>query len=214
MADATYVDWLTQYSIYKYCRGATANRPAWTFCYGFNAPDAQLVMAGAIAAQNNPYELRVPQMNTSVGYAFRDKIFRWLAQSTRPIYRSQSLAPVLIIYSPLNRDFLDTMYEGGLVVTPNPPGRDRQWMGTKSNTPLNMEYLADYRGLALFCLQHQIPMDIIPINLLSLEKLLEYQVLILPYMAILNMAEQNLLLQAVHAGTSLIVSGLKPGGLI
>ncbi len=211
MADASYEDWLTQYSIYKYCRGATANRPAWAFCYGFNAPDAQLVMAGAIAAQNNPYELRVPQMNTSVGCAFRGKMYRWLAQHSQPIYQAQSLAPVLIIYSARNRDFLDTMYEGGLVVTPHPPDRDRQWMGTKVNTPLNMEYLGDYRGLALFCLQHQIPIDIIPINLLTLEKLLEYQALILPYMAMLNMTEQNLLLQAVHAGASLIVSGPEPG---
>ena len=211
MADASYDDWIAQYNTYKYCRGATMDKPSWAFSYGYNDPDAQLVMAGAVAAQNNPYELRTPKMTTTVGMEFRGMMYNWIAEHSRLIFRSKSLAPVAVIYSARNRDFLDTMYQGGLIVSGDSKYRDRRWLGAKAGSPLYQEYMGDYRGLSLMLYQNQIPADIYPINRIDNALLSNYPVLVLPYMAILDDAEKGLLLQAVRNGATLIVSGPKPG---
>lgn len=213
MADASYDDWIAQFSSYKYCRGATMDRPSWAFSYGFNDPDAQLVMAGAIAAQNNPYELRTPKMTTTVGIEFRGMMYNWIAEYSKLIFSSKSLASVAIIYSSRNRDFLDAMHHGGggLIVSGNSNHRDRRWLGHKPGSPLYQEYMGDYRGLGLMLYQNQIPTDIYPINRVDSKLLQDYPVLVLPYMAMLEEDEKALLLQAVRSGSTLIVSGPKPG---
>lgn len=211
MADASYDDWVSQYSSYRYCRGATMDRPSWAFSYGFNEPDAQLVMAGTIATQNNPYELRVPKMTTSVGMEFRGMMYNWIAKYSALIFRSKSLAPVAIVYSARNRDFLDAIHQGGLIISGTSKFRDRSWLGTKTGSPLHHEYMGDYRGLSLLLYQHQIPTDIYPITRIDSELLSQYPVLVLPYMAILDEDEKQLLLRAVKKGSTLIVSGPKPG---
>ncbi|MEA1948306.1 MAG: twin-arginine translocation signal domain-containing protein [Thermodesulfobacteriota bacterium] len=211
MADASYDDWMAQYNIYKYCRGATMDRPSWAFCYGYNDADSQLVMAGAIAAQNNPYELRVPKMTTSVGMEFRGMMYNWIAKYSKHIFRSQPIAQVAVLYSERNRDFLDALYKGGMVVSASPPMRDRQWLGMKEGTPLTLDYIGDYRGLSIFLFQHQIPADIFPMSRVSEDLIGNYKVLVLPYMAIITEAEKEMLLKAVLNGSTLIVSGPKPG---
>lgn len=211
MADASYDDWVAQLASYKYCRGATMDRPSWAFSYGFNDPDAQLVMAGAIAAQNNPYELRTPKMTTTVGMEFRGMMYNWIADHSKLIFRSKSLAPAAVIYSARNRDFLDTLHQGGLIISGDSEYRDRRWLGSKPGSPLYQEYMGDYRGLSLMLYQNQIPTDIYPIDRVDGELLGNYPVLVLPYMAVLGEDEKELLLQAVHDGATLIVSGPKSG---
>ena len=211
MADASYDDWIAQFSSYKYCRGATMDRPSWAFSYGYNDPDAQLVMAGSVATQNNPYELRTPKMTTSVGVEFRGMMYNWIAKYSKLIFRSKSLAPAAIIYSARNRDFLDAMYQGGLITSGQSKHRDRRWLGTKSGSPIHMEYMGDYRGLSLLLYQNQVPTDIYPITRIDSELLSNYPVLVLPYMAILAEDEKQLLLRAVKKGSTLIISGPKPG---
>jgi hypothetical protein len=210
MADASYDDWIAQFSSYKYCRGATLDKPSWAFTYGFNEPDAQLVMAAAIAAQNNPYELRVPKMTTTVGMEFRGMMYNWIAKHSKQVFLSQSLSRVAIIYSARNRDFLDAMYNGGMVISQT-SHRDRRWLGSRERSPVNHEYMGDYRGLSLLLYQHQIPTDIFPISRIDNTLLNQYPVLVLPYMAILDEAEQEMLLAAVRNGATLIVSGPEPG---
>ena len=211
MAEASYDDWIAHYSIYKYCRGATLDRPSWAFSPGYNAPDAQLVMAEAIAAQNNPYELRTPRRATTVGMEFRGLMYNWIAKYSKPIFRSSSLSPVAIIYSARNRDFLDTLFEGGKVVSGNSKHRDRRWLGSKEQSPVNLEYMGDYRGLSLMLYQNQIPADIYPINRVDEDLLRNYPVLVLPYMAIVSENEKQMLLQVVRSGATLIVSGPRSG---
>ncbi len=211
MADASYDDWMSQYNIYKYCRGATMDRPSWAFCYGYSDSDAQLVMAGAIAAQNNPYELRVPKMTTTVGMEFRGLMYNWIKNYSKGIFKSKSIAPAIVLYSERNRDFLDATHEGGMVISEKPPLRNRQWLGTKAGTPLNLEYMGDYRGLSIFLFQHQIPADIYPFSRVNVDLLRNYRVIVLPYMATLTEDEKKMLLQAVHDGATLIVSGTRPG---
>lgn len=211
MAEASYDDWTVMHNIFKYCRGATMDRPSWVFCYGYNEADAQLVMASAISAQNNPYELRTPEMTTTVGVAFREMMFKWIERYSQPIFRSKSLAPVAVIYSERNRDFLDALHSGGIFYSPAPPGRGRKWLGKKSESPLELEYLGDYRGLSLLLYQHQIPTDIYPFSRVEEASLEKYKVLVLPYMASLRESEKEMLLQVVRNGSTLIVSGPKPG---
>ena len=211
MADASYDDWIAQYSSYKYCRGATMDRPSWAFSYGFNDTDAQLVMAGAVASQNNPYELRTPKMNTSVGRDFLGMMYNWVARYSKQIFRSKSLAPVAVLYSERNRDFLDTPKSGGKVVSDAPPRLDRQWFGSKDGSPKNIEYMGDYRGLSVLLYQHQIPTDIYPFSRVDVDLLKNYRIIVLPYMTILTEKEKEMLLLAVRDGATLIVSGPKPG---
>ncbi len=211
MAEASYDDWIAQYNTYKYCRGATMDRPSWVTCPGFNDPDAQLVMAAAVAAQNNPYELRVPKMTTTVGMEFRGLMYNWIANYSKLIFRSQSLSPVAIIYSARNRDFLDTLFTGGMIVSGSGKHRDRQWLGRKEGSPIYQEYMGDYRGLSIMLYQNQIPADIYPINRIDVNLLRNYPVLVLPYMAIVTETEKEMLLQAVREGATLIVSGPKSG---
>ena len=211
MAEASYEDWLILHGLYHYCRGAALNRPSWAYCYGYSGDDAQLVMASAVASQNNPYELRIPEMTTSMGMEFRGMMYRWIAGHAKPIYQSTSIAPVAVLYSPRNRDFLDAYHTGGVYIGTAPPGRDRRWRGAKAESPWNMEYMGDYRGLSLFLFEHQIPTDIYPINCVNGKILQRYKVLVLPYMAILTRDEKELSLQAVRNGATLIVSGTEPG---
>lgn len=211
MAMAGYEDWLILHGMYKYCRGATSDRPSWAFCYGYDDDDAQLVMASAVAAQNNPYELRVPEMTSTVGMEFRGMMYRWIAGHSKQIFRSTSIAPVAILYSERNRDFLDAHYSGGVFTGTVPPGRDQHWRANKAESPVNMNYMGDYRGLSFLLFQHQIPTDIHPMSRINSDTLQKYKVLILPYMAILTQNEKEMLLQAVHNGTTLIVSGPNPG---
>jgi hypothetical protein len=211
MAEASYDDWMVMHNMYKYCRGATIDRPSWVFCYGYDEYDAQLVLASAVAAQNNPYELRIPKMTSSVGMAFRQMMFSWIEQYSKQIFRSRSLAPAAVIYSERNRDFLDIPYHGGMYITYSAPRRDRIWFGDKERSVLKMKYLGDYRGLSMLLFQNQIPTDIYPISRVDVNLLQNYQVLVLPYMAILTEDEKGMLLKAVSDGATLIVSGPKPG---
>jgi len=211
MADAGYDDWIAQYCSYKYFRGATMDRPSWAFCYGYKEPDAQLVMAGAIAAQNNPYELRTPRMTTTVGRDFRGMMYRWITNYSKPIFRSTSIAPVAVIHSERNRDFLDALHSGGMVLQHAGPTRGRRWLGNKEGSPKNLTYMGDYRGISVLLYQLQIPTDIFPFSRINAELLASYKVIFLPYMASLSQAEKNLLLEAVKRGSTLIVSGPQPG---
>lgn len=211
MAEASYDDWIVMHNIFKYCRGATMDRPSWVFCYGFNESDAQLVLASAVAAQNNPYELRTPEMTSTVGNEFREMMFKWVESYSKPIFRSNSVAPVAVIYSERNRDFLDALHAGGIFYSTAPPGRGRKWLGKKSESPQVLEYMGDYRGLSLLLYQQQIPTDIFPFSRVDADLLKRYKVIVLPYMASLTTEEKKILLEAVQNGTTLIVSGPKPG---
>jgi len=211
MAEASYDDWTVLHNIYRYCRGATMDKPSWVFCYGYDEADAQLVLASAVAAQNNPYELRTPEMTSTIGNDFREMMFKWIKEYSKPIYHSQSIAPVAVIYSERNRDFVDATHEGGVFYATSALAKNRQWLGKKGESPQQLEYMGDYRGICLFLFQHQVPTDIFPFSRISSDLLERYRVIVLPYMASINSEEKDMLLKAVTNGTTLIISGPEPG---
>ena len=116
-------------------------------------------------------------MTTTVGIEFRGMMYRWIARHAKQIYRSKSVAPVAVLFSERNRDFLDGHRTGGVFFGTESPGRDRQWHGAKEESPLNMQYMGDYRGLRLALFQHQIPTDIHPMSRISEQVLQQYKVL-------------------------------------
>lgn len=211
MAEASYDDWIAMHNMYKYCRGASMNRPSWAYSYGFNEADAQLVLASAVAAQNNPYELRTSRRGSSVGMEFRETQFNWIKRYSKQFFRSNSLASVAVLYSERNRDFLDTTEKGGVYVSSTLPRRDRSWLGGRSSTAAELEYMGDYRGLSLLLFQNQIPADVYPISRVDSELLSNYTTLVLPSMVSLSKAERKSLLAAVKNGSSLIITGEDAG---
>ena len=212
MAEATYDDWIALYSIYKYCRGATMDRPSWAFSYGYAEADAQLVLATSIASQNNPYELRTPLMGSSIGSEFRELQFSWIKRYSKQIFRSRSLASVAVLYSERNRDLLDITKLGGVAVSDSYPFRDRGWIvGPVNSSIVELEYLGDYRGMSLLMYQNQIPTDIYPVTRVDSDLLANYSVIVAPSMASLTEEEKSLLLASVKEGSTLIITGEEAG---
>lgn len=211
MAEASYDDWVAMHSVYKYCRGATMDRPSWVFSSGYNEADAQLVLASAIASQNNPYELRTSMRGSSIGVEFRDTQFNWIKRYSKQIFRSRSLASVAVLYSERNRDLLDITERGGMYVSSATPRRDRSWLGGRNSSAAELEYLGDYRGLSLLLFQNQIPTDIYPISRVDSELLSNYSTLVLPSMVSLSEEEKSRLLAAVKRGSTLIITGAEAG---
>lgn len=194
MAEASYDEWLTLYNSYKCCRGATLDSPSWVLCYGYNKTDAQLVLASAVAAQNNPYALSVSNIDSSVEVDIRRTFFHWIKRYSPHIFQSDSIASVAIIYSERNRDFLDIKGQDDMPISSDNP-----------------DYLDDYQGLSHFFYQHQIPTDIYPFSRIDGELLNRYSVLVLPSMATISKDEKLILLGAVRNGVTLILTGTEQG---
>ena len=194
MAGASYDEWIALYNIYTCCRGTMTDNPSWLYCYGHDKADAQLVVASAIAAQNNPYALSVSTLASSAETSFRDIYFNWIKIYSKQIFHSVSAASVAVIYSERNRDFLDI--------------KSQDEMPVSSDNP---EYLEDYRGLSAFFYQYQIPADIYPFSRVDEALLARYSVLVLPFMASISKDEKLMLLGAVRNGATLILTGNEQG---
>jgi hypothetical protein len=194
MAGASYDEWIALHNIYKCCQGTTRDNLSWVYCYGHQEADAQLVVASAIAAQNNPYALSLPSTSSSVGLDFREAYFHWIQSYSKQIFQSVSVAPVAVLYSERNRDFLDINARDNMPVSSDAP-----------------EYLEDYRGLSTFLYQHQIPTDVYPFSRVDDALLARYSVLVLPFMASISKDEKLMLLSAVRNGATLILTGTEQG---
>lgn len=88
--------------------GVDRPKPSWILTYGCRERDsAQLeVCPGGEGA--NFYENRGPQMADSVGL-WRTTLFRWIVAHEDDFYTGESAAEVGLLYSPRNRDLLDTV---------------------------------------------------------------------------------------------------------
>lgn len=212
MTHASLPDWLCLLQIYKYCQGASRQRSRWAFTYGYRDADAQLVMASALAAQLNPYETRIPQMVTTVGEAYRERMFTWIADHSREIYDATSTASVALVYSPQSRDFVDgTLRGGGLYVTPVQPYPALYWQLEPDQSVLVHDFMAEYRGWGMLLIQNQVPFDVVTTNQMDAETLRRYKVLVLPQAAALSDDQRDLLAAYARAGGTLIVTGDKSG---
>ena len=226
MTHANEDDWASLAAMFKFGRGADRGRAAWTFTYGFEPDDAEAVLAEALAAQVCPYELKVPEMTTTVGADYRRRVFGWIRAHEDILFRSESAARVAVVHSSASRDYRDgacVLGQGplpdehcgvSLYATWQRPDPDLAWWTSDLDDSLYQSiYLAEYRGFVKALMRLHVPHDVIPAARLPVEALSAYDLLILPDPLALSDAEAAALRGFVEAGGRLLVTGPSPGAL-
>ncbi len=109
MKAATLHDWLALRTMIAFARAVDRGKPSWILTYGYAARDSAQLAGFTVAEGANFYETKGPQMADSVGSAFRTALFGWIAAHTAELYMTESAAEVAVLYSPRNRDLIDTV---------------------------------------------------------------------------------------------------------
>jgi len=204
-------DWISYISMQKYIKAASGNKPAWSFAYGKQANDAELVMAEILASGNNPYELKIPEMTTTVGAAYRTKMFGWIKANESLLWQNSS-ARVAVLSSPASRDFVDQAKGEGMYVTTTSGGDSLWWNDEPAQSAYQRQYIAEYRGMIKLLVHNHIPFDAV-IKPPSAADLAKYQTLILPDVEALSDADAAIIRTYVNNGGHVIVTGSNPGGM-
>lgn len=108
MANATLEQWLAFRTMLGFARAADRGKPSWILTYGYQPRDARQLAGLALASGSNFYETRGPSMADTVSSEARRDLFAWVAQHVRDVYDAAPLADVGLVYSPRNRDLLDS----------------------------------------------------------------------------------------------------------
>ncbi len=221
-------DWLTKIALAKFARGADKGRPTWVFSYGNRPWDAELVMATAFASQANPYETKTPEMATTVGAAFRKRMYSWADRHTAAIYDSIPAAKVAVLYSSLTRDYVDYPYGFALFTDTEPPtingkdpksstgyrGPDKEWWSDeKRDSAAALEFLGEYRGFIKALSHLHVPFAVEAMQKLTAAHLQRYHTLVAPNLTAVTDQQAKLLSDFVAGGGNLIITGLLPTGL-
>jgi hypothetical protein len=210
MRNAQEDDWISFISALKYTRAASGNKPSWVFNYGKQADDAELVMAEALAAGNNPYELKVPEMTTTVGVDYRTRMFGWAQKNSPYLFEAVSGAEVAVLHSSPSRDYVDKFQGLGMFVTWD--SNDSLWWAEEPiDSAYARQYLAEYRGMVKLLVHEHIPFDSVVRP--DLAELSSYEMVILPDIEAISDAEADILRQYVQNGGHLVVTGPNPTGL-
>ncbi len=204
-------DWISYISMQKYIKAASGNKPAWSFAYGKQADDAELVMAEILASGNNPYELMIPEMTTTVGAAYRTKMFGWIKANESLLWQNSS-ARIAVLYSPASRDFVDQAKGEGMYATTASGGDSLWWNDDSAQSAYGRQYIAEYRGMIKLLVHNHIPFDAV-VKPASAAELTKYQTLILPDMEALSDADAQIIRTYVDNGGHVIITGPNPGGL-
>jgi hypothetical protein len=209
MRDADADDWISMAVMMKHGRGASRPHPSWIFAYGLKDEDAEHVIALAVATGNNPYESKIPVMNTSVGAAYRGRLFAWLERNTE-IYRSESANPIAVLFSSESRDFLDRDAGVGLYTSQN-PADSLWWSENPPDSAKELDYLGDYRGM-LKCLIHaHLPCEVVTAPHATAATLERYRMLVAPSPIAASDALITTLCDWVKGGRTLVLSGPDAG---
>jgi hypothetical protein len=210
MREAKPDDWISLIGMFKFAKGASGKKPSWMFTYGKEPDDALLVMAEALATGNHPYETKIPLMTTTVGPAYRKRMFSWIKREQQRLFESESLAKVAVYYSPESRDYLDKSAGSGLFASTK--SKDPLWWSSEQEDSVyGRTYLAEYRGIIKWLANNHIPFDIIARP--DAAELSRYQTIIAPSLGAIMDEDANLLDEYVAAGGDLIVTGPRPAML-
>jgi hypothetical protein len=109
MRSATLDQWLAFRTMIAFARATDWGKPSWILTYGFQARDSARLAGFVLAEGANFYENKGPQMAASVGSGWRTTLFGWIAAHEADLYRVGSAAEVGLLYSPRNRDLIDTV---------------------------------------------------------------------------------------------------------
>ncbi|MBI3963132.1 MAG: hypothetical protein HY335_10280 [Deinococcus sp.] len=108
MNEATLDQWLAFRTMIAFARAADRGKPSWILTYGYQPRDSAQLAGLVLAEGANFYETQGPGMAETVGEAFRTQLFGWIAAHEADLYQSQSAAQVGLVFSPRNRDLLDS----------------------------------------------------------------------------------------------------------
>ncbi len=204
--DASEDDWLSFAAMMKHARGCSDPRSTWAFCYGLEEPDAERTMALAIAAGCSPYETKIPEINTSVGSAYRKRMYSWLEKHPQ-LLLSRPASTTAILYSSSSRDVLDRADAVALYTSLN-PNDDLWWSNQAEDLATESEYVADYRGMCKMLFQAHVPFEVISTPHATKEKLAACKVLLVPSPAALATATIDILEAWVSvAGGTIVFTG-------
>jgi PKD repeat protein len=168
------------------------------------------VMAEALAAGNNPYELQVPEMTTTVGVDYRTRMFGWAQKNSPYLFEAEAGARVAVLYSSPSRDYVDKFQGLGMFVTWD-SNDSLWWAGDPIDSAYERQYLAEYRGMVKLLVHEHIPFDSVVRP--DLAELSSYETVILPDIEAISDAEADILRQYVQNGGHLVVTGPNPTGL-
>ncbi|WP_181389675.1 Ig-like domain-containing protein [Leucothrix pacifica] len=208
MRNAREDDWISFISALKYSRAATGEKPSWTFTYGVNQDDAQQVMAQALIAGNNPYELKVPEMATTVDPAFRARMFNWSKVNAPYLFESESTANTGILFSSPSRDYVDQFTGLGMFATTDDGGDDLWWAAGEIDSVYQRNYLAEHRGVLKVLVNEHIPFNILVVP--DQDELNRYQTVMMPNIEAISDEEANRLRVFVQQGGRLVITGPNP----
>ncbi|MFO0578399.1 MAG: beta-galactosidase trimerization domain-containing protein [Polyangia bacterium] len=203
-------DWISYISMQKFIKAASGSRPSWAFAYAQRPDDATLVAAEALAARNNVYELKQPEMSTTVDPAYRTNLFGWIKANQGPLFDSRPAARVALLYSQASRDYVDRAAALGQYVTIN-AADELWWDNDATASALTLQYVAEFRGLVKLLVHNHIPFDVV-VKPASASELTRYQTVIWPDGEAVSDAEAQLLKSYVSGGGHLIVTGPNPAG--
>ncbi|WP_394823006.1 beta-galactosidase trimerization domain-containing protein [Pendulispora albinea] len=209
MRGGTADDWICMAVMMRHGSGSSFGQPSWIFTYGREEDDAERVMALAIATRNNPYETKIPLMCTTVGNAYRKRMYRWM-DAQKDLYSLPGANRAAVLFSPASRDFLDRNSGVGLYASFY-EADDLWWSAEKQDSALKMEYLADYRGTCKALIHAHVPFDALPIAAATPEMLASYKLLAIPSPASLSAATIQMLDAYVTQGGTVIVTGQEGG---
>ena len=211
MRNARTDDWISFISALKYARGATGEKPSWTFTYGKQADDAQQVMAQALIAGNNPYELQVPEMATTVGDAYRTRMFNWSKVNAPYLFEAASTAKTGILFSSPSRDYVDKFEGLGMFATTDGGSDELWWSESTLDSVYERDYLGEHRGVLKVLVNEHIPFNILLVP--SQAELNQYESVFMPNIQAITDEEAQRLRLYVQQGGQLIVTGPNPTGM-
>ena len=108
MEEATLDQWLAFRTMIAFARAADRGKPTWILTYGHRPRDSAQLAGMVLAEGGNFYETQGPEMAGTVGTTYRTQLFGWIAAHENALYGGGSAAQVGLVYSPRNRDLLDS----------------------------------------------------------------------------------------------------------
>lgn len=215
MRHATATDWTCLISMYKYARAASGTKPAWAFCYGWQADDASLVMAELLAAGCNPYEVKSPYKNDSTDTAMRTRMYAFAAAHQERLYNAASAAEVGVYHSSASRDYVSPTPGTGMYANAVPPAGVKDWWstGSREESCTRQAWLGEFRGTVKALVYAHIPFDTVPSPGLAAADLARFRALMLPNLQAVSDAEAGVLRDFVAGGGMVVITGPAPTAL-
>lgn len=165
MQAATLDQWLAFRTMVAFARATDRGKPSWILTYGYASRDSAQLAGFVVAEGANFYENKGPQMADSVGSDVRATLFGWIADHDADLYGVDSAAEVGLLYSPRNRDLIDTV----------------------SGEPYDVAdstHFAAYRAAARQLYKAHIPIDVVLDT--DTERFARYHVLIAPKLHLMS----------------------------